>query len=117
MIWTDAKTNKFIEESGTMNILFQIDDVLITPDEDHDTILRGITKRSVLEVAEKWGIKIEERMITVEEVIEAAKNGTLQDAFGAGTAATIAPIAMIGYEDEKHFLPPVENRTLSNRIL
>jgi branched-chain amino acid aminotransferase len=55
-------------------------------------------------------------MITVEEVIEAAKNGTLQDAFGAGTAATIAPIAMIGYEDEKYFLPPVENRTLSNRI-
>jgi branched-chain amino acid aminotransferase len=99
-----------------MNIMFQIDGVLITPDEDHDTILRGITKRSVIEVAKKWGVKVEERMITVKEVIEAAKNGTLQDAFGAGTAATIAPIAMIGFEGEKYDLPSVENRELSNRI-
>ena len=99
-----------------MNIMFQINDVLITPDEDHDTILRGITKRSVIDVAKKWGIEVEERMITVKEVIEAAKNGTLQDAFGAGTAATIAPIAMIGHEGEEYVLPPVEDRALSNRI-
>ena len=78
--------------------------------------MRGITKRSVIEVAKKWGVKVEERMITVKEVIEAAKNGTLQDAFGAGTAATIAPIAMIGFEGEKYDLPSVENRELSNRI-
>ena len=116
LVWTDASTNTYIEESGTMNIMFQIDGVLITPDEDHDTILRGITKRSVIEVAKKWGVKVEERMITVKEVIEAAKNGTLQDAFGAGTAATIAPIAMIGFEGEKYDLPSVENRELSNRI-
>jgi branched-chain amino acid aminotransferase len=116
LVWTDARTNTYIEESGTMNIMFQINDVLITPDEDHDTILRGITKRSVIDVAKKWGIKVEERMITVKEVIEAAKNGTLQDAFGAGTAATIAPIAMIGHEGEEYVLPPVEDRALSNRI-
>ena len=95
LVWTDASTNTFIEESGTMNIMFQINDILITPDEDHDTILRGITKRSVIEVAKKWGIKVEERMITVQEVIDAVNEGKLQDAFGAGTAATIAPIAMI----------------------
>jgi branched-chain amino acid aminotransferase len=116
LVWTDASTNTYIEESGTMNIMFQIDGVLITPDEDHDTILRGITKRSLIEVAKKWGVEIEERMITVKEVIDAAKNGTLQDAFGAGTAATIAPIAMIGFEGEKYHLPPVETRELSNRI-
>ena len=99
-----------------MNIIFQIGDKLITPDENHDTILRGITKRSVIEVAEMWGVEVEERMITIKEVIEAAKNGTLKDAFGAGTAATIAPIAMIGYEDEKFMLPPVKDRLISNKI-
>ena len=116
LVWTDASTNTFIEESGTMNIMFQINDVLITPDEDHDTILRGITKRSVIEVAKKWGIKVEERMITVQEVIDAVNDGKLQDAFGAGTAATIAPIAMIGFEGKQYHLPSVESRTLSNRI-
>lgn len=116
LVWTDAAEHKYIEESGTMNIVFQIGDKLITPDENHDTILRGITKRSVLQVAEMWGVEVEERMITIQEIVEAAKNGTLKDAFGAGTAATIAPIAMIGFEDEKFMLPPVEERVLSNKI-
>ncbi|MBL6668174.1 MAG: branched-chain amino acid aminotransferase [Crocinitomicaceae bacterium] len=116
LVWTDAAEHKYIEESGTMNIVFQIGDKLITPDENHDTILRGITKRSVFEIAEKWGVTVEERMISVAEIIEAAENGSLKDAFGAGTAATIAPIAMIGYEGNKYMLPPVEERLLSNKI-
>ena len=116
LVWTDAAEHKYIEESGTMNIVFQIGNKLITPDENQDTILRGITKRSVFEIAEKWGVEVEERMVKVAEIIEAARNGSLKDAFGAGTAATIAPIAMIGYEDEKFMLPPVEERLLSNKI-
>jgi branched-chain amino acid aminotransferase len=99
-----------------MNIMFQIDGKLITPSEDSDTILRGITKRSVIELAQSWGIEVEERQVSVEEIINAAKNGTLEDAFGAGTAATIAQIAIIGYQDEKIELPSLESRTLSNRI-
>lgn len=116
LVWTDAKEHKYIEESGTMNIVFQIGGKLITPTEDADTILRGITKRSVLEVAKKWGVEVEERKVSVEEIITAAKNGTLEDAFGAGTAATIAQIAIIGYRDERLELPPLEGRTLSNKI-
>lgn len=116
LVWTDAKEHKYIEESGTMNIVFQIGGKLITPTEDADTILRGITKRSVLEVAKKWGFEVEERKVSVEEIITAAKNGTLEDAFGAGTAATIAQIAIIGYRDERLELPPLEGRTLSNKI-
>jgi branched-chain amino acid aminotransferase len=116
LVWTDAKEHKYIEESGTMNIVFQIGGKLITPSEDADTILRGITKRSVLEVAKKWGVEVEERKVSVEEIITAAKNGTLEDAFGAGTAATIAQIAIIGYRDERLELPPMEGRTLSNKI-
>jgi branched-chain amino acid aminotransferase len=116
LVWTDAKEHKYIEESGTMNIVFQIGGKLITPSEDADTILRGITKRSVLEVAKKWGVEVEERKVLVEEIVTAAKNGTLEDAFGAGTAATIAQIAIIGFKDERLELPPLEGRTLSNKI-
>ena len=116
LVWTDAKEHKFIEESGTMNILFVIDDVLITPSEDEDTILRGVTKRSILELAQHWGIQVEERKISVEEVINAAKSGRLQDAFGAGTAATLAQFALIGHEGTDYQLPPVETRQISNRL-
>lgn len=116
LLWTDAKEHKFIEESGTMNICFVIDDVLLTPSEDQDTILRGVTKRSVVDLAHHWGMKVEERKITVEEIITAAKNGTLQDAFGAGTAATIAHVAKLGFRDEIFELPSVESRTFSNKV-
>ncbi|MEY5001094.1 MAG: hypothetical protein RLZZ211_1130 [Bacteroidota bacterium] len=116
LVWTDAKTHTFIEESGTMNIVFVIDNKIITPTEEADTILRGTTKKTVLELARHWGIPVEERPVTVAEIIEAAKSGKLQDAFGAGTAATIAPIALIGYRDEKIALPALETRTISLRI-
>jgi branched-chain amino acid aminotransferase len=116
LVWTDASEHKYIEESGTMNIVFQIGGKLITPSEDADTILRGITKRSVIELAQSWGVEVEERKVSVEEIVTAAKNGTLEDAFGAGTAATIAQIAIIGYRDEQLHLPPLESRVLSNKI-
>jgi len=116
LIWTDAKEHKFIEESGTMNVVFQINGVLITPTEDDDTILRGVTKRSVIEIAQEWGIPVEERKVSVEEIITAIKDGSLQDAFGAGTAATIAPIIKVSHRDEVYDLPPLETRTLSTRI-
>jgi branched-chain amino acid aminotransferase len=116
LVWTDAKEHKYIEESGTMNIVFQINDTLITPSEEQDTILRGITKRSILELASEWGISIEERKVSVEEVVQALRDGTMQDAFGAGTAATLAQIDIIGYKDEVFKLPSMESRTLSNKI-
>lgn len=116
LIWTDALEHKYIEESGTMNIVFQIGGKLITPSEDSDTILRGITKRSLIELATEWGIEVEERRVSVEEIVSALRNGTLEDAFGAGTAATIAQVDIIGYRNELLKLPPIEKRVLSNRI-
>ena len=116
LVWTDAKTHSFIEESGTMNIMFVMNNTLITPSEDADTILRGTTKRTVIEVAKQMGIPVEERTVSVEEIITAAKNNTLQEVFGAGTAATIAQIALIGYRDERIELPALETRQISNRI-
>lgn len=116
LIWTDAAEHKYIEESGTMNVIFEIDGKLVTPAEDVDTILRGVTKRSVVEIAQHWGVEVEERRVSVEEVVKALREGRVTDAFGAGTAATIATIAKIGFRDELFELPPVESRTLSNKV-
>lgn len=116
LLWTDAKTHSFIEESGTMNVAFMLNGVLVTPSEDSDTILKGITKRSVIEVAKDWGVKVEERKVSVSEIIDAIKNGNLQDAFGIGTAATIAPISAIGFEDKEYALPSIESRSFSTKM-
>jgi branched-chain amino acid aminotransferase len=117
IIWTDTKTHQYIEESGTMNLMFVINDTLITASTDSGTILHGITRNSVLTLARDWGMKVEERKVEVKEVLEAIKNGTLQEAFGTGTAATIAQIAAIGYGDEQFQLPAIEGRKFSNRVL
>jgi len=116
LVWTDATEHKYIEESGTMNIMFVINNTLITP-EASSTILRGITRDSVLTLARDWGMNVEERRISIKEVIDAAKNGTLQEAFGAGTAATIAHIKLIGHEGVDYTLPPIEEREFSNKVL
>lgn len=116
LIWTDSKEHKYIEESGTMNVMFLIGDTLITP-QSSETILAGITRRSVVDIARDWGMKVEERRVSVEEVVNACKNGTLVEAFGAGTAATIAPISIIHFDGVDYTLPPVENREFSNKVL
>ncbi len=116
LVWTDGVEHKYIEESGTMNIVFMIDDILISPSEESDTILRGVTKRSVLDLAHAWGVRVEERKISVEEVINAIRENRLSEAFGAGTAATIAQIAKIGFRDELFTLPAVETRKFSARV-
>lgn len=103
-LWTDAMEHKYIEESGTMNAFFIFDGVVTTPSLD-GTILPGITRDSILTLAREMGFKVEERPIAVEEVISGVKNGKLNAAFGAGTAATIAPIRVIGHEGVAHELP------------
>ncbi|MBW7465482.1 branched-chain amino acid aminotransferase [Pontibacter aydingkolensis] len=115
LIWTDAKEHKYIEESGTMNLMFVIDGKLITPPAS-TTILKGITRDSVLQLARDMGHTVEERKISVDEIVEAYKAGKLQEAFGTGTAATIAQIATIHYNDTDMELPAIENREISNRV-
>jgi branched-chain amino acid aminotransferase len=103
LIWTDGQTHKFIEESGTMNIAFVINDTLVTAPVG-DTILNGITRDSVITLAKDWGMKVEVRPIAVTELIQEIENNELQEAFGIGTAATIANIEVIGYRDKKYQL-------------
>jgi branched-chain amino acid aminotransferase len=116
LVWTDGKTHQFIEESGTMNVMFIINDTLITS-QTSGTILKGITRDSVLTLARDWGMKVEERNVTVEEVVNAARKGELQEAFGVGTAATIAHISHFGFEEEVFELGPIQERKFSNRVL
>lgn len=105
VIWTDHKSHELIEESGTMNIAFIIDDTFITPPLS-DRILAGITRESILTLLRDRGfVKVEERPITVNEVIDAARSGKLQEAFGMGTAAVVSQIDGIGYRGEDFSIP------------
>jgi branched-chain amino acid aminotransferase len=113
LLWTDAVKHKYIEESGTMNVMFYIDDTIVTP-ETGDTILKGITRDSVLKLAVDLGYKVEERKISVSEIIENLKAGKLKEAFGTGTAATIAPISTIGFEGTNYDLP--EGRPVADKL-
>ena len=115
IIWTDARHHRYVEESGTMNLMFVTDNVLVTPPLG-DTILAGITRDSVLTIARDWGMKVEERKISIDEVAEAIKNNTLQEAFGTGTAATIANICLIGIEGKDYVLPPITDQLFSARV-
>ena len=115
LIWTDAKEHKYIEESGTMNIIFVIGDKLITPSTS-DSILDGITRDSVLILARDWGYNVEERKVSVDEVVEAAKSGNLKEAFGTGTAATIAQISLFNHKGFDYELPSIESREFSNQV-
>lgn len=96
VMWLDGKERRFVEESGVMNIMFVINGVAITPNLS-GTILPGVTRDSVLTLLREMKIACEERPVTVDEVFVAHAAGTLQEAFGIGTAAVIAPIAAIGY--------------------
>jgi branched-chain amino acid aminotransferase len=115
LVWTDGVEHKYIEESGTMNIMFVIGDKLITPSTSQ-TILSGITRDSVITLAKDWGMTVEERRISVDEIIMAAGDGSLKEAFGAGTAATIAQIAVIGHNGTDFELPEVKTREFSNKV-
>lgn len=115
LIWTDGKDHEYIEESGTMNVMFVIEDTLVTPALS-DSILAGITRDSVLKLARHWGMKVEERRISVHELIEGLQKGKVKEAFGAGTAATIAHIELIGYQDKDYYLPPVVERKFASRV-
>ena len=116
LIWTDAKEHKYIEEMGAANAMFVLDGKLITP-KTQDTILDGVTRDTVLALAREWGFPAEERRVSVAELIEGAKSGKLTDAFGAGTAATIAPVGSINFEGEEYFLSDPKEREFSQKVL
>ena len=99
ILWLDSLEHKYIEEVGTSNAFFKIDGKFITPSLS-GTILPGITRKSVLELLRHWGETVEERQITIDEIVEAYKNGLVEEVFATGTAAVISPIGSLTYEGE-----------------
>lgn len=116
LIWTDAKEHKYIEEMGAANAMFVLDGKLITP-STQDTILDGVTRDTVIQLANDFGFPVEERRVSVAELIEGAKNGKLTDAFGAGTAATIAAVGSISHNGEEYTLTDPKEREFSQKVL
>ena len=108
IIWTDDATHTKLEEAGTMNVFFRMNDTLLTAPTS-DRILDGITRKSLITLAEKMGIKVEVRPVLVEELLESNKNGTLKEIFGAGTAAVVSPISGFSYKDEYCELPKIDD--------
>ena len=98
VIWTDASDHKYLEEAGTMNVFFRVNDTLLTAPIS-DRILDGVTRKSVIALAKRDNIKVEERPVLVSEIVEAAKNGSLKEIFGAGTAAVISPVSAFSYKE------------------
>jgi branched-chain amino acid aminotransferase len=99
VLWLDGVEKKYVEEVGTMNVMFQIDDEVITP-ELSDSILPGVTRSSVIELLRSWNIRVSERRISIDELHSAARSGALRESFGTGTAAVISPIGAFNINGE-----------------
>ncbi len=108
VLWLDAIERRFAEEVGTMNIFFVIDDTLVTPPLG-GTILPGITRRTVIELATSWGVTVEERRISMDEIADAHADGRLKEVFGSGTAAVISPVDELNYQGRPLPIEPGEH--------
>jgi len=95
----DPFEHKYVQECGTMNVFFIIGNTAITPGLEQGTILGGVTRQSVITLLQELGLKVEERQLSIDEIIAAYKAGELKEVFGTGTAATISPIKELGYKD------------------
>ena len=100
VLWLDGVERKYVEEVGAMNVMFKVGGKVITPMLS-GSILPGVTRKSCIDLIKSWGIEVEERLVTAQELFEAAENGTLEEAWGCGTAAVISPIGSMGWEDKK----------------
>ena len=126
VLWLDAKTHSTVEEVGTMNVFFIIDGVAVTPELSSGTILHGTTRTALIVLLREMGIEVQVRKISIKEIWEAGEKGLLNEAFGAGTAATVAHIDRIGHDGtvesiidrrKEIVLPPIEDRTIAPALL
>jgi len=108
VIWTDDATHTKLEEAGTMNVFFRIGDKLLTAPVS-ERILDGVTRKSLIELARQEGISVEERSVLVDELVSGAKDGSLKEIFGAGTAAVVNPISAFHYQGNDYSVPETEN--------
>ena len=117
ILWTDGFEHKYVQEIGTMNVFFVLGDKVITPDIKHDTILEGVTRDSVITLLKDKGITVEERPLSIDEIEAAYKAGELKEAFGTGTAASIAFISALTHNETRMDLPPVAEWETANWLI
>ena len=103
VLWLDGVERKYIEEVGAMNVMFKINGKVVTP-KLVGSILPGITRKSIIELLKSEGVEVEERLLSVDELIEALENGTLEEAWGCGTAAVVSPIGELAYKGKKYII-------------
>ena len=115
VLWLDAKEHKYVEEVGTSNAFFRINDTVVTPMLT-GSILPGVTRDSTIQLLRKWGVEVQERRIELEEIFEAIENGTLKEAWATGTACVISPIGVLNYEGKDHAINNEEVGDLSQKL-
>ena len=116
VLWLDAVHRKYAEEVGAMNIFFVYNDTLYTAPLDSGTILPGITRESVIQMVNDFGYSFKEKSLSMEEIVEGAKNGSLQECFGAGTAASIAPVGCLHYQGKEHIINNFQIGEITQKI-
>jgi branched-chain amino acid aminotransferase len=115
VLWLDAKEKKYVEEVGTSNIFFLIGDELITPALT-GTILPGVTRNSVIQLARHFGVKVEERSLAIDEIIAASQKGTLKEVFASGTAAIVSPVGQIYFRGKEHLINGGKTGPLAEKL-
>jgi branched-chain amino acid aminotransferase len=115
VLWLDGVEKKYVEEVGSMNVFFKINGEVITPALE-GSILPGITRASTIDLLNHWGVKVTERRLSIQELYEASENGTLEEAFGTGTAAVISPIGELSWEGKKMIINNGKIGELSQKI-
>lgn len=115
VLWLDGVERKYVEEVGTMNVMFKIDGKIITAPCD-GTVLPGVTRDSIITLLKAWGYEVEERHLAIDELMEAGKSGRLEEAFGTGTAAVISPVGELNYKGDITIINQFETGTLTRKL-
>ena len=115
VLWLDGVERKYIEEVGAMNIMFKIDGKIVTP-MLNGSILPGITRNSVIQLLKKWGVKVSERKLAIDEILAASKDGSLQEIFASGTAAVISPIGCLNYKGTDYVVADEQVGPLAQKL-
>ena len=115
VLWLDGVERKYIEEVGSMNVMFEIGDEIVTP-KLTGSVLPGITRKSCIEILKGWGYTVSERLLSVDELIAAAESGNLKEAWGTGTAAVVSPIGHLCYRDKDHVVSGNKIGALTQRL-
>lgn len=115
VLWLDGVHRKYVEEVGTMNVMFVIDDTIVTAPLE-GSVLPGVTRDSIIHILKDWGYKVEERELSIDELMEAGRNGKLTEAFGTGTAAVISPVGQLYYKGEEVVINNFKTGELTQKL-